>query len=109
MTYPNPAGYYGLQLSESAENLITSLDYQSTFHLLYDVVFCTSTDEVDRFYAMSMSLVKWFEDEIDALTTADKIALVRWLGDRLAFLHAVPVQESFDPLFDIHQALEVKA
>jgi hypothetical protein len=93
MTFPQPAGYYSLQLSEEAEKLITSLDDQSTFNLLYDVVFCTSTDEVDRFYAMSMRCVKWFEDEIDALTTAGKIALIRWLGDRLAFLHTVPVQE----------------
>ena len=95
MTFPQPSGYYGLKLSESAENLITSLDYKQTFNLLYDVVFCTSmsSDGVDRFYAMSMRLVKWFEDEIDALTTANKIALIRWLGDRLAFLHTVPVQE----------------
>ncbi|WP_103668418.1 hypothetical protein [Pseudanabaena sp. BC1403] len=92
MTFPQPACYYGLQLSESAESLITSLDYKQTFNLLYDVIYNVSqTDE--RFYAQGFMLVKWFEDEIEALTTANKIALVRWLGDRLAFLHTVPVQE----------------
>jgi hypothetical protein len=40
-----------------------------------------------------MTLIKWFEDEIDELSEANKIALIRWLGDRLAFLHTVPVQE----------------
>jgi hypothetical protein len=93
MSFPQPAGYYGLQLSESAETLITGLDYKSTFNLLYDLVLCTSTENVDRFYAMSMTLIKWFEDEIDELSEANKIALIRWLGDRLAFLHTVPVQE----------------
>ncbi|TYQ29439.1 hypothetical protein PseudUWO311_00645 [Pseudanabaena sp. UWO311] len=94
MTFPQPAGYYSLPLSESAESLITSLDYKQTFNLLYDVVFCESAEVIGtRFYAMSLSLVKWFEDEIDALSPANKIALIRWLSDRLAFLHNVPVQE----------------
>jgi hypothetical protein len=106
MTLPKPAGYYSLELSEAAENLITSLDYKQTFNLLYDVIYHVSQSD-ERFYAQGFLLRKWFEDEIDLLTTADKIALIRWLGDRLAFLHTVPVQESFDPLFDIHQALEV--
>lgn len=92
MTFPQPAGYYGLQLSESAENLITSLNYKDTFNLLYDVVYHTSQTE-ERFYAQGFMLCKCFEDEIDALTTANKIDLIRWLGDRLAFLHTVPVQE----------------
>lgn len=93
MAFPHPPSYYGLQLSESAENLITSLDYSATFHLTYDLVFFMSTDSVDRFYSMSIRLVKWFEDEIDGLSKANKISLLRWLGDRLAFLHTVPVQE----------------
>jgi hypothetical protein len=107
MTFPQPAGYYSLELTEAAEKLITSLDYQNLFHLIYDLVFCTSIDCVERFYWQGGTLIRWFDDEIEALTTADKIALLRWLSDRLAFLHTVPVQESFDPLFDIHQALEV--
>jgi hypothetical protein len=93
MPFPQPAGYYGLQLSASAEILITSLDYKALFALLYDVVFCTSTDEVDRFYSLSMTVTKSFEDEINDLSKADKISLIRWIGDRLAFLHTVPVQE----------------
>jgi hypothetical protein len=106
MTLPQPAGFYSLELSEAAEKLITSLDYQNLFHLIYDLVFCTSTDCGDRFYWQGARLTRWFDDEIEALTTADKIALLRWLSDRLAFLHTVPVQESFDPLFDIFQALD---
>lgn len=93
MAFPQPAGYYGLQLSESAETLITSLDYKALFSLLYDVVLCTSTDDIDRFYAISLTCTKAFEDEIEDLSEANKIALIRWLGDRLAFLHTVPVQE----------------
>lgn len=93
MTFPQPAGYYSLKLSESAEDLITSFDYTTTLNLLYDVVVCKASDNIDRFYGMSTSLPKWFEDEIDELKRADTISLIRWLGDRLAFLHTVPVQE----------------
>ena len=93
MAFPQPVGYYSLELTEAAEKLITSLDYSALFNLLYDVVFCTSTDCVERFYFQGASLIRWFDDEINELTTADKIALIRWLGDRLASLHTVPVQE----------------
>lgn len=93
MPFPQPAGYYGLQLSASAETLITNLDYQSLFNLVHDLVFCTSQN-TDQFYAPSFATyLKWFEDEINDLSTAKKIALLRWMSDRLEFLHTVPVQE----------------
>lgn len=93
MTSPQPAGFYSLELTEAAEQLITSLDYQNLFHLIYDLVFCTSTECVDRFTWQGARLTRWFDDEIESLPIAKKIALLRWLSDRLAFLHTVPVQE----------------
>ncbi|WP_434686890.1 hypothetical protein [Pseudanabaena minima] len=87
MTFPHPVGYYGLQLSESTENLICSLSYDELADLIFDLASHLSTDlRESQFFAMHMQLVKWFEDEIDAFSTKNKIALLRWLAERLAWL-----------------------
>ena len=90
MTFPQPAGYYGLQLSPEAEAEITSLDFNSLALLTHELTFklitlrgsiCTifSTQELD--------------DELNKLSTSEVVAAIRWFSDRLAFLHTVPVQE----------------
>ena len=94
MPFPQPAGYYSLPLSESAEKLICSLSYDELADLIFDIASHLSTDlRESQFFAMHMHFVKWFEDEIDAFTTENKIGLLRWMSERLAFLHTVPVQE----------------
>ena len=77
---PKLAAYFGLTLSEEAEKLISSLDYKALFSLLYDVVFCAFNEDVDRFYWQGAHLTRWFDDEINDLSEADKINLIRYLG-----------------------------
>ena len=82
MTYTLPAGYYGLQLHEEIEQEICNLTYQETaiviHHIVNHLLGGTGTHEV-RLERMQV--------------TGQKIAFLRWLSDRLAFLHTVPVQE----------------
>ena len=95
MTFPQPAGYYGLQLSEQLEAKITSFNqvalaatnadvaiylneriYEDTTDVTFDSSYLSGKD--DRF--------------IESLTNSELIAFQRWICDRLAFLHTVPVQ-----------------
>lgn len=89
MTSPQTAGYYGLQLSEELEAEITALSDKPLLELLHDLV------STVRLRTDFVSYVIHFNSAsaIEELSTANKIALIRWLGDRLAFLHTVPVQE----------------
>ncbi|TYQ29978.1 hypothetical protein [Pseudanabaena sp. UWO310] len=97
-----PTGYYGLELSESAQLLIHSLTYDQILDLIYDLATHLSTiGKGERFYAMSMTLIKWFEDEVEDLPRPKKIAFLQWAAERLAELYTEPINETFDGLFDL--------
>jgi len=89
MSFPQPAGYYGLKLSEEAEAEITKLSDKPLLELLHDVI----TAIRFRVEVTSFVISNETHTQIVDLSPSHKIALVRWLGDLLAFLHTVPVQE----------------
>ncbi|NMF60159.1 hypothetical protein [Pseudanabaena yagii] len=89
MAFPQPAGYYGLQLSEQTEAEISKLSDKALLEVVHDLVSAIRhrTDFVN--YVLHYNTCS----EIDMLSTEKKVDLLRWLSDRLAFLHTVPVQE----------------
>jgi hypothetical protein len=83
MTYPNPAGYY-LPLPEAIENKITNLDYLALSEILNDITYSltpTGGDAVNT---------DWLSCEADEYFTSldpePRIALIRWISERLAYL-----------------------
>jgi hypothetical protein len=90
MPFQQTAGYYGLQLSPEAEAEITSFNFQELATLNHEVAFRLITFRVN---ICTLFTTQKTEDEINKLSTSDCIALLRWLSDRLAFLHTVPVHE----------------
>lgn len=93
---PQPLGFYGLQLSESLERFITTLDYKALSNLNGDLAFHlrVDDDEPERFYAISFEFIKWLEDEIEDLSIPQKIALMRFCSDRLASLYTEPMEQA---------------
>lgn len=83
MTYPNPAGYYGLQLPESVETEITDLDYVQTCEMANDLAYSLAPYG-DDFNCDHLSDVA--DLYIQRLPIEQQIALLRWIAERLAFL-----------------------
>ena len=86
MPYPQPSGYYGLQLSPELEQQFCDLNYEQTAMKIFDM-----TNHLLGGRGQHRPLIESIE--IHALSDSQKIAYIRWLSDRLAFLHTVPVQE----------------
>lgn len=85
MPYPNSAGYYGLQMPESVEAEITSLNLKQTAFVLRDLMFAFTTD--DETYCFNTSVLSstatfWIDD----LTKRQQISLTRWLAERIDYL-----------------------
>ena len=82
MPSPNPAGYYGLQLPPAIEEVITKLSDKPLLELIHDLTSAIRhrTDFVT--YVIDFNSAY----EIDSLSTSKKIALLRWLCDRLSSL-----------------------
>jgi hypothetical protein len=93
MPFPQPAGYYSLKLPEGIEEAIEALDYEQSVTLAHSIIYHLGEGKGDRFYSFIPFTPSSFDDAIDSLTRADKINLIRWIGDRLASLHTLPVQE----------------
>ncbi|MFM7888019.1 MAG: hypothetical protein ACKPCM_15315 [Pseudanabaena sp.] len=93
MAFPQPAGYYGLKLRPDVEEAIEALNYEQTVTLAHSITYHIGDGTGERFYCFIQFTPSSFDDAIDALTTDNKIALLRWLGDRLAYLQTVAVQE----------------
>lgn len=90
MTVPQSAGYYGLQLSEEVEKRICKGGKKEHYMLLADL---TSYLAMDKDEFVSLYYPDEIDREIDQLSESNKIAFIRWIGDRLAHLHTLPVQE----------------
>lgn len=80
---PNPAGYYGLKLSESVEQELAHLSDKPLLEVIHDVT--TSIRHRTDFVTYVLHFNS--SSEIEALSTENKIALLRWLCERLAWLN----------------------
>ncbi len=78
----NPAGYYGLKLPESVEQELSQLSDKPLLEVIHDLTSTLRhrTDFVTYVLHFNTS------SEIEALSTETKIALLRWLAERLAWL-----------------------
>ncbi len=84
MTYPNPAGYYGLKMPEQFETEITSLDYVELSEVLNDITYSlVPCGEVD---VETGHLSIEADEYIRSLDPEPRIALIRWIAERLAYL-----------------------
>lgn len=81
MTSPNPAGYY-LPLPEALETAIAMLSKQQLLSVITDLAFALNLEEpVETVYLEPIA-----DTTINALTEANKIALLRWMCERLAWM-----------------------
>jgi hypothetical protein len=83
MPFPNPAGYYGLQLTQDIEESVTELDYDQTVTLTHSIIYHLGEGKGDRFYSFIPLTPSSFDAAIDKLSTQDKISFLRWLAERL--------------------------
>lgn len=81
MTFPNPAGYY-LPLPEPLEAAIAMLSKQQLLSVITDLSFALNLEEPVE----TGCLEAIADTAINALTVANKIALLRWMCDRLAWM-----------------------
>jgi hypothetical protein len=78
---PNPAGYY-LPLPEPLEAAIEMLSKQQLLSVITDLSFALNLEEaVETVYLEAIA-----DTTINALTEANKIALLRWMCERLAWM-----------------------
>ena len=77
----NPAGYY-LPLPEPLEAAIAMLPKPLLLSVITDLSFALNLDEpIETVYLEAIA-----DTAINALTVANKIALLRWMCDRLAWM-----------------------
>jgi hypothetical protein len=83
MPFPNPAGYYGLKLSESLDRELSDLTDKPLLEVIHDLI------ESIRRRTDFVTYVIHFNSaaEIEALSKQDKLALLRWLCERLEWLN----------------------
>lgn len=85
--FPNPSGFY-LNLTPETEAEITTLGYEGLSLLIYEVsklIFRESNSFI------SHDLSDSSDYEIIWLSKSDRIALLRWLTERLSFLTLTPI------------------
>ena len=83
MTLPNPAGYY-LPLPEPLEATITMLSKDQLTGVIADL-----SRSLDYNQSFDNPYLEDIADQaITDLTEANKIALLRWMCERLAWLHS---------------------
>jgi hypothetical protein len=81
MTYPNPAGYY-LPLPEAIETEISKLTKDRLLFEIADLVFAMRGN-----YPIETAYLSPETDEaLEALSEDNKISLLRWMTERLAWL-----------------------
>jgi hypothetical protein len=81
MTYPNPAGYY-LPLPEDCESDIAKLTKDKLLNVISDLTLAMDDEEpIDSIYLSPES-----DGEINNLSEENKIALLRWMAERLSWL-----------------------
>ena len=83
MPSPTPAGYYGLQLSEDVEAEIEALDFKKLTHLISEV---SQSIQFDINHVAFQNVSDEFDSVFDDLGERGRIAILRWLSDRLASL-----------------------
>lgn len=82
MTTPNPAGYY-LPLPGPLEAAIAMLPKPLLLSVITDLSFALNLEEpIETVYLEAIE-----DTAINALTEANKIALLRWMCERLAWMH----------------------
>ncbi len=85
MTYPNPAGYYGLQMPEAIETEITALDRDDLQWFLTDLAAYLNRDD-QAFAFESVYGTHSLDAFIEAINASDLIAIIRWVAERLAWM-----------------------
>jgi hypothetical protein len=83
MTYPNPAGYY-LPLPEAIESEITKLDYVELSEILNAITYSLVPDGDAA--VITDCLACQADEYITSLDPEPRIALIRWISERLAYL-----------------------
>lgn len=83
MPFPNPAGYYGLQLRPDVEEAIEALDYQNLVILAHSLTYHLGDGTGERFYCFIQFTPSSFDDAIDQLSQNQKLLLLRWIAERL--------------------------
>jgi deoxyhypusine synthase len=83
MTYPNPSGYYGLQMPEIFEQDITSFDSDRLKQIVWDVTAFLNRDDQAFGYTGSY-LSTGFDEWVNTLSETKVIDLIRWLAELLA-------------------------
>lgn len=84
MTFPNPAGYYGLQIPESVETEITELDYVELAETLNDITYSLTLSGDEPAFEYLSADAQAFYDEL--VSVEARIDLIRWLAEGLAYL-----------------------
>lgn len=81
MSFPNPPGYYSLQMPESVEIEIKELGYFELTETLNDITYAITPQGDDPAF-------EYLSSEADAyfalLVIEDRIALIRWLAEVLS-------------------------
>lgn len=85
MTYPNPAGYYGLKMPEAIESEITTFSKDKLMQTFYDLASYYNRD-YSSFAIESVYPSCDFDDFVNPLNQSELIALIRWVTERLAWL-----------------------
>lgn len=96
MTFPQPAGYYSLDLPTELQERVAALSFSGLASLSNDLaLYIYEVDIEDRegFEIDTASLTVADDAFISAMSIDTLISFQRWICDRLAFLHTVPVQE----------------
>jgi deoxyhypusine synthase len=83
MTYPNPSGYYGLQMPEIFEQDITSFDSDRLKQIVWDVTAFLNRDDQAFGYTGSY-LSTGFDEWVNTLSETKVIDLIRWLSEVLS-------------------------
>ncbi len=90
MSFPNPAGFY-LKLTPETEAEITTLGYEGLSLLIHEV---SKLNFRESKSFISHDLSDSSDYEILWLSKSDRIALLRWLTERLSFLVLTPITVS---------------
>jgi len=81
--FPNPSGYYGLELPDIYENQLEELSYEELLGVIHEL----TTALHGEITFTSDPLTGGFDDYIDRfLSKKQKIAFLRWLCDCLESL-----------------------
>jgi hypothetical protein len=84
MPFPNPANYF-LPTPEAIEAEVTDLHFGDLKNLIFEMSEVLGLEDVSGYESLFMS--NEFDNWVSSLKTDELINLIRWIGERLAYLH----------------------